>query len=63
MRQSQAHAEFFRAEALPAAEQQRFEAAARESLEAQAKLEREEDKADFDLFVSAYQASILAISN
>ncbi|MNZ61330.1 Glutamate--cysteine ligase [compost metagenome] len=63
LRQSQAHAEFFRAKALPAGEQQRFEAAARESLEAQAKLEREENKVDFDLFVSAYQASILAISN
>ena len=63
LRQSQAHAEFFRAKALSAEEQQRFETAARESLEAQTRLEREEDKADFDLFVSAYQASILAISN
>ncbi|MNM54082.1 Glutamate--cysteine ligase [compost metagenome] len=63
LRQSQAHAEFFRAQALPIEQQQRFETAAHESLEAQAKLEREEDKADFDLFVSAYQASILAISN
>ncbi|MDD2048885.1 glutamate--cysteine ligase [Pseudomonas putida] len=63
LRQSQAHAEFFRAENLPADEQQRFETAARESLEAQARLEREEDRGDFDLFVSAYQASILAISN
>lgn len=63
LRQSQVHAEFFRAQALSAEQQQGFESAARQSLEAQAKLEREEDKADFDLFVSAYQASILAISN
>ncbi|MDD1012385.1 glutamate--cysteine ligase [Pseudomonas rubra] len=63
LRQSQVHAEFFRAQALPAEQQQGFETAARESLAAQAKLEREEEKVDFDLFVSGYQASILAISN
>ncbi|PWB32569.1 glutamate--cysteine ligase [Pseudomonas sp. SDI] len=63
LRQSQAHAEFFRGEALSSAEQQHFEALAQASLEAQATLEREEHPVDFDLFVSAYQASILAISN
>ena len=62
LRQSQAHAEFFRSQPLPAAEQARFEAAARASLEQQTELEQNE-VGDFDVFVGAYQASILAISN
>lgn len=63
LRQSQAHADYLRGTPLSSEAQQRFEALARESLEAQATLEREEDVVDFDLFVGAYQASILAISN
>lgn len=62
LRQSKVHAEYLRSQALPAEELQRFEAMARTSLAAQAELERQE-VGDFDLFVSAYQASILAISN
>jgi glutamate--cysteine ligase len=62
MRQSQAHAEFFRGQALDGEEQARFETLARESLAAQSALEQNE-VGDFDLFVGAYQASILSISN
>ncbi|MDF2488495.1 MAG: glutamate--cysteine ligase [Pseudomonas sp.] len=62
MRQSLAHAEHFRAEPLQPAQQQAFETVARESLVEQARLEQQE-VGDFDLFVGAYQASILAISN
>jgi glutamate--cysteine ligase len=62
LRQSQAHAEFFRSEPLPADEQAKFEEVARSSLAQQAELEQNE-VGDFDVFVGAYQASILAISN
>jgi glutamate--cysteine ligase len=62
LRQSQAHAEFFRSEPLAAEEQIRFEELARSSLAQQAELEQNE-VGDFDVFVGAYQASILAISN
>ncbi|MGH8351395.1 MAG: glutamate--cysteine ligase [Pseudomonas sp.] len=62
LRQSQAHAEFFRSEPLPAEEQAKFEERARSSLAEQAELEQNE-VGDFDVFVGAYQASILAISN
>ncbi|WP_085581974.1 MULTISPECIES: glutamate--cysteine ligase [unclassified Pseudomonas] len=62
LRQSQAHADFFRSEPLAAEEQARFEALAHSSLEQQAELEQNE-VGDFDVFVGAYQASILAISN
>ena len=62
MRQSLAHAEHFRAQPLQPAQQQAFETVARESLAEQARLEQQE-VGDFDLFVGAYQASILAISN
>ncbi|CAG8870021.1 Glutamate--cysteine ligase [Pseudomonas fluorescens] len=62
MRQSLAHAEHLRAEPLQPAQQQAFETVARESLAEQARLEQQE-VGDFDLFVGAYQASILAISN
>ncbi|MHC6223404.1 glutamate--cysteine ligase [Pseudomonas sp. X10] len=62
LRQSQAHAEQFRGQPLDPAQQQAFEVLARTSLEEQARLEQQEI-GDFDLFVGAYQASILAISN
>nr|BFE92325.1 hypothetical protein GCM10020185_28610 [Pseudomonas brassicacearum subsp. brassicacearum] len=62
LRQSKAHAEFFRAEPLPAQEQTAFEETARESLVQQTELEQNE-VGDFDVFVGSYQASILAISN
>ena len=60
--QSQAHAEYFRSQALSVEEQARFEQQALASHAAQAELEREE-VGDFDVFVGSYQASILAISN
>lgn len=63
LRQSQIHAEAFRSRPLSAEEQSRFETTARESLAEQAELEQTEEKVDFDTFVGAYQASILAISN
>jgi len=62
LRQSQAHAEFFRSEPLAADEQAKFEELARASLAQQTELEQNE-VGDFDVFVGAYQASILAISN
>ncbi|MGE8407488.1 MAG: glutamate--cysteine ligase [Pseudomonas sp.] len=62
LRQSQVHADYLRSEPLAPAEQARFEALARKSLDEQAELEKQE-VGDFDLFVGAYQASILAISN
>ena len=62
LRQSQAHAEFFRSEPLAADEQAKFEELARSSLAQQVELEQNE-VGDFDVFVGAYQASILAISN
>ncbi|MCO7514405.1 glutamate--cysteine ligase [Pseudomonas guariconensis] len=62
LRQSQAHAETFREQPLPAERQQAFDTLARQSLAEQARLEQQE-VGDFDLFVGAYQASILAISN
>jgi len=62
LRQSRLHAESFREQPLPAEQQAHFETLARESLAKQAELEQEE-VGDFDLFVGAYQASILAISN
>ena len=62
LRQSQTHAEFFRSEPLAADEQAKFEELARASLAQQTELEQNE-VGDFDVFVGAYQASILAISN
>ena len=62
MRQSLAHAEFFRNEPLSAEDQAAFEEKARSSLVQQTELEQNE-VGDFDLFVASYQASILAISN
>jgi glutamate--cysteine ligase len=63
LRQSQIHAEHFRSNPLSAEDQTHFESKARESLAQQAELEQTEEKVDFDTFVGAYQASILAISN
>ncbi|WP_028693266.1 glutamate--cysteine ligase [Pseudomonas cremoricolorata] len=62
MRQSLAHAETLRSQPLSSERQQAFEAMARDSLVEQTRLEQQE-VGDFDLFVGAYQASILAISN
>ena len=62
MRQSMAHAEFFRSEPLSPEDQAAFEEKARQSLLEQTETEQKEE-GDFDLFVASYQASILAISN
>ena len=62
LRQSRIHAETFREQPLSSEKQQAFETLARESLARQSELEQDE-VGDFDLFVGAYQASILAISN
>ncbi|NWA01212.1 glutamate--cysteine ligase [Pseudomonas gingeri] len=62
MRQSLAHAEYFRSQPLPKAEQAAFEESARKSLVQQLELEQNE-VGDFDVFVGSYQASILSISN
>ncbi|MBV6751218.1 glutamate--cysteine ligase [Pseudomonas chlororaphis] len=61
MRQSQAHAEFFRGQPLSKEDQAGFEEAARKSLVQQSELEQNE-VGDFDVFVGSYQASILAVS-
>lgn len=61
MRQTLAHAQYFRSTPLPAELRDAFEAQASASLEQQHTLERDE-VGEFDLFVSAYQASILGIS-
>jgi glutamate--cysteine ligase len=63
LRQSKAHAEYFRSQPLSAEEQAHFEAMASTSIAEQAELERTEESVDFDTFVGAYQASILRISN
>ncbi len=62
LRQSEAHAEFFRSEPLSGEDQAKFEDRARTSLAEQVELEQNE-VGDFDVFVGSYQASILAISN
>ncbi|HTJ95242.1 MAG TPA: glutamate--cysteine ligase [Pararobbsia sp.] len=56
--QSQRIADAFRARPLPTDVQQRYEALARESLDRQAKIEREE-VGNFDTFVAAYRAFTL----
>ncbi|MGH8354120.1 MAG: glutamate--cysteine ligase [Pseudomonas sp.] len=60
LRQSRAHADYFRSQPLSTADQARFEELARTSLAEQAELERTQ-VGDFDTFVGAYQASILGI--
>ncbi|NVZ28786.1 glutamate--cysteine ligase [Pseudomonas gingeri] len=62
MRQSLAHAEYFRSQPLAKDEQAAFEESARQSLVQQLELEQNE-VGDFDVFVGSYQASILSISN
>ncbi|WP_137886397.1 glutamate--cysteine ligase [Pseudomonas sp. 2FE] len=61
LRQSQAHADYFRSQPLSATEQAAFEESVRQSLAAQAELERA-PVGDFDSFVASYQASILALA-
>lgn len=61
MRQTQAHADYFRGTALAPEKRDSFEKQAATSLVAQSDLERNE-VGEFDLFVAAYQASILGIS-
>ncbi|MDP3814105.1 glutamate--cysteine ligase [Pseudomonas sp.] len=62
LRQSRAHADYFRSQPLSAEQQAAFEASAAQSLREQAELEAQE-QGDFDSFAAAYQASILAIAN
>ena len=62
MRQSIAHADYFRSQALSPEDQDAFEEKARKSINDQMDIEKTE-QGDFDLFVASYQASILAISN
>ncbi len=61
LRQSQAHAEYFRSKPLSAQESATFEESVQQSLEDQAATEAEQS-GDFDTFVAAYQASILALA-
>ncbi len=61
LRQTQAHAEFFRSQPLSAAEQAGFDAATQKSHNEQAELEAQQEP-DFDQFVAAYQASLLSIT-
>ena len=63
LRQAQVHAEHFRSQPLSVEDQTDFETRARESLAQQSEMEQTEEPVDFDTFVGAYQASILAISN
>jgi glutamate--cysteine ligase len=60
-RQSQVHADYFRSKPLSAAESAAFEESVQQSLEDQAATEAEQS-GDFDTFVAAYQASILALA-
>jgi len=60
-RQSQVHADYFRSQPLSAQEQAAFEESVRQSLDDQAATEAEQS-GDFDTFVAAYQASILALA-
>ncbi|WP_409274174.1 glutamate--cysteine ligase [Pseudomonas sp. KCJK9111] len=62
LRQSRLHAQTLREQPLSPDQQQAFETLARESLAKQSQMEQEE-VGEFDTFVGAYQASILAISN
>jgi glutamate--cysteine ligase len=57
LRQTRAHADYFRSRAPSAAELAQFEAAARQSLERQAAMEAA-DELDFDSFVAEYQRSL-----
>ena len=59
--QSQAHAEYFRSKPLSAEQRAQFEESVQQSLADQAATEAEQS-GDFDTFVAAYQASILALA-
>lgn len=61
LQQSRQHAEYFQSQPLEAGQQAALEQAARQSLAEQAELEAQEE-GDFDAFVAAYQASILALA-
>lgn len=61
LQQSRQHTEYFQAQPLPAEQQAALEQAAQRSLAEQAELEAQEE-GDFDAFVAAYQASILALA-
>ncbi len=61
LQQSRQHAEYFRSQALGEQQQAAFEQATRQSLADQAELEAQ-PRGDFDAFVAAYQASILALA-
>jgi glutamate--cysteine ligase len=61
MRQSQAHADYFRSRPLDSEEQARFDEMARVSIQQQSETEQG-DEGDFDTFVAAYQASILSVA-
>jgi len=60
-RQSQAHAEYFRSQPLSDEQRAAFEQSVQQSLADQAATEAEQS-GDFDTFVAAYQASILALA-
>jgi len=62
LRQSKLHAEYFRSQPLSAEQLSEMDASAIRSLEEQAAIEAQ-DEEDFDTFVAAYQASILASDN
>lgn len=61
LQQSRRHAEYLRSRPLDAEQQAAFEQAAQRSLAEQAELEAQ-PQGDFDAFVAAYQASILALA-
>jgi glutamate--cysteine ligase len=61
LQQSRQHAKYFQAQPLDAERQAAFEQLARQSLAEQAELEAQPE-GDFDAFVAAYQASILAVA-
>lgn len=61
LQQSRQHAKYFQAQPLDAELQAAFEQLARQSLAEQAELEAQPE-GDFDAFVAAYQASILAVA-
>lgn len=61
LQQSRRHAEHFRSRPLSAEQRAAFEQAASRSLAEQAELEKQQE-GDFDGFVAAYQASILALA-
>ena len=61
LQQSRRHAEYLRSRPLDAEQQAAFEQAAQRSLAEQAELE-DQPQGDFDAFVAAYQASILALA-